>query len=104
MTATVKSNSGEVGKPDVYTITYNTNGGTIQGTPASSYTVEELPVELPTVSKTGYTFIGWTSNNANVIVENGTIATSSYGNVTLNANFEIIEYTITYVDELPAVG
>ena len=41
-----------------YTITWNANGGSV--TPASStYTYDGTPVELPTPTRTGYTFNGW---------------------------------------------
>ena len=48
--------------PDTYTITYNLNGGTINGDYATSYTYGE-GATLPTdVTKTGHTFGGWFDN------------------------------------------
>lgn len=42
-----------------YTITYNLNGGTISGTQKTTFTVNDLPLSLPTPNKTGMTFLNW---------------------------------------------
>ena len=46
---------------DNYTISYNLNGGAISGQP-TNYNVESNDITLPTPTKTGYTFTGWTEN------------------------------------------
>ncbi len=44
---------------DLYTITYNLNGGTNPGTPLTAYTVETETITLPVPVRTGYRFMGW---------------------------------------------
>lgn len=43
-----------------YTIEYNLDGGTALTSPKTTYTVAETPFALPTTTKSGYTFVGWT--------------------------------------------
>ena len=88
-------------KPASYTITYNTNGGSGTMTP-TSYTIETATFDLPTPTKTGYTFEGWYENaefTGNKITQ---IAQGSTGDKTLYAKWEqqiTISATIT-----PTVG
>ena len=51
---------------------------------------------IPTATKEGYNFVGWTLDNENVIdLTNYELTT----NVVFMAKFELIEHTITFVDE-----
>ena len=71
-----------VWKIDTHTVTYNANGGS---TTATTKSVEYgKPIDLtPTASKTGYTFIGWsTTSTGKIPKESLTMGTS---NVTLYA-------------------
>lgn len=42
-----------------YTITYKLNGGSISGTKVTSFTVNDLPVTLPTATKSNMVFLNW---------------------------------------------
>ncbi len=82
--------------PLTYTITYNTNQGTLSGTYPTTYTVESSEITLPTSTKNGYTFNGWYDNsefNGNPITK---IVAGSTGNKEFYAKFSTILYTITY--------
>ena len=81
--------------PVVYTITYNLDGGT-QSNPKTTYTIEDNNFTLVNPTKKGYTFLGWTGSNGNTPQTTVTINKGSTGNKTYNANWEIINYTITY--------
>lgn len=48
-----------------YTITYQLNGGKISGTKVTSFTVEDLPVNLPTATKSGLVFLHWSQETQN---------------------------------------
>ncbi len=70
------------------------NGTTQVGTTQLAFNTSELTV--PTVTKTGYTFVGWTLDDENVVdLTNYELTT----NVVFKAKFELIEHTITFVDE-----
>ena len=75
-----------------YSIEYILNGGELNNR-INSYTVEDNVI-LPTASKDGYKFIGWTeaqSDDLFTVIKEGTI-----GNKTLYAQYELAVYQITY--------
>lgn len=75
-----------------YTATFNGNGGTPSQSSSSFYYNETLGT-LPTVTRTGYTFKGWsTSANGPVNVSTTTKVT---GDVTYYAIWQINSYTLT---------
>ena len=82
---------------EVYTITYNANGGS--GTPArasDSYTYGTAGVSLPPgtgLTRTGYTFGGWSESTTGNAVNNPYITSQSR---TLYAQWSGIQYSITY--------
>ena len=77
-----------------YTITYNTNGG--NSIAQKTYTIETATFNLPTPTRTGYTFAGW-YGNANLTGNNVTqVAKGSTGNKTFYAAWTINQYTLTY--------
>ena len=78
-----------------YTITYNTNGGTLSGTYPTTYTVETETISLPEPEKTGYTFSGWFDNAGCTGSVVTSITKGSTGNIEYWAKF-LITYTITY--------
>ena len=92
-----------------YTITYdNLNGGSyVTGTPQpSSYTIEDT-VTLPTLEKTGYTFVGWKEVGA----EDNTAITEISSGTTENKVLEAVfapgtsGYTLThYVEKANDTG
>ena len=63
----------------------------------SRYNIETETFTLQSPSKEGYEFIGWTGSNGDVPQMTVTIEKGSTGNKTYRANFEVIEYTATYV-------
>ena len=78
-----------------YSIGYNVNGGTISEQ-RTSYNVESSAYTLPTPSRTGYTFTGWTGSNGSTPQKSVTIAKGSTGNKSYTANWSINTYSIGY--------
>lgn len=72
-----------------YTVTYNANGGTC-GTASATY--QGTALTLPTPTRTGYTFTGW-SDGAKTYAAGDSYIPSA--NITLVAQWEQISYTIT---------
>ena len=77
-----------------YTITYNTNGGSGTMTP-TSYTIETATFDLPTPTKTGYTFEGWYTASDFSGSKVTQIAQGSTGNKTFYAQWTANTYTVT---------
>ena len=73
-----------------YTITYELNGGVLEGA-VSEYTIED-EVVLVAPTKANYTFVGWYKGTEKV--EKLEVGTT--GDVTLTAKWEAEKYTITY--------
>ena len=91
--------SGDGGKIESYTITYELDGGTNSPENPASYNVETETITLKDPAKAGYTFEGWymaedfTGNAVTEIVQGTT------GNITLYAKWvKEGDYTITYVN------
>ena len=82
---------------DTYTITYELNGGINASSNPSTYQVDTDTITLAEPTKTGYTFKGWSgtglTGDTNTEV---TIATGSKENKEYTANWEIINYSISY--------
>ena len=76
-----------------YTISYNLNGGNINGQP-TSYTIENN-VSVPNPTKNGYSFTGWTGTGLSSPTKNLTFNNQT-GNKSYTANWEAITYTISY--------
>ena len=76
-----------------YTITMNLNGGS--GETTLLYTVEDEEFALPTPTRNGYEFVGWTGEGIIMPQLNVTIPTGSTGDKAYTANWKVIEYTIT---------
>ena len=81
--------------PTNYTITYNTNGGTISGQ-KTAFTVESESFNLVTPTKNGYTFTGWTGTGLSTATKTVTISKGSTGNKSYTANWTPTSYSITY--------
>lgn len=79
--------------PVNYTITYNLDGGSIRGQ-KTSYNIETADFTLPTPSKTGHTFLGWTGTGLSSATKSVTVAKDSTGNRSYTANWSINQYDI----------
>lgn len=77
-----------------YTITYDANGGSLSGQ-KTSYNIETADFTLPTPSKFGYVFAGWTGSNGTTAQKSVTIAKGSTGDKSYTANWIQIN-TINY--------
>ena len=84
---------------NVYTVTLNTNGGTIaQGKEVISYTYG-VGATLPTaadITKTGYTFGGWYDNEQCTGTAVTAISTTDFGNKTYYAKWTANTYTVKF--------
>ena len=78
-----------------YIINYNLNGGSITGA-ATTYGITTPTFTLPTPTKNGYTFLGWTGSNGENPETTVQIVKGSFGNKNYTANWKPIEYSIIY--------
>ena len=82
-------------QPAEYSITYDLKGGSISNQ-KTSYNVETAAFTIPQPTKNGYTFTGWTGSNGITPQTNVVIAQGSKGNRSYTANWNKIDYSITY--------
>ena len=76
-----------------YTITMDLNGGS--GQEKVVYTITDEDFELPTPTRNGYEFVGWTGERITTPQTSVKIPKGSTGNKAYTANWKVIEYTIT---------
>ena len=76
-----------------YNITMDLNGGS--GQEKVVYTMTDEDFELPTPTRNGYEFVGWTGEGITTPQTEVIIPTGSTGNKAYTANWKVIEYTIT---------
>ena len=76
-----------------YNITMDLNGGS--GQEKVVYTMTDEDFELPTPTRNGYEFVGWTGEDITTPQTQVIIPTGSTGNKAYTANWQVIEYTIT---------
>ena len=76
-----------------YNITMDLNGGS--GQEKVVYTMTDEDFELPTPTRNGYEFVGWTGEGITTPQTQVIIPTGSTGNKAYTANWQVIEYTIT---------
>ena len=76
-----------------YTITMDLNGGS--GQEKVVYTITDEDFELPTPTRNGYEFVGWTGEGITTPQTSVKIPKGSTGNKAYTANWKVIEYTIT---------
>lgn len=75
-----------------YSISYNLNGGTINGQ-KTSYTVEDS-FTLVNPTRNGFTFLGWTGSNGSTSQTSVTIPKGTTGNLNYNANWSTNSYLV----------
>lgn len=80
---------------DSYSITYYLGEGTMNGG-LTTYTVNTTTFNLPTPTKTGYTFKGWTGTGLSGNTMTVTIPQGSTGDREYTAHWEVNEYTYTF--------
>ena len=78
-----------------YQIKYILNEGQIEGE-KTSYTVEDETFTLPTPTKQGYKFLGWSGTNLEEITEEVTIEKGSTGDREYTANWQILQFTYSF--------
>ena len=85
-----------VGNTDsnVYSINYDLNGGAMSGQ-KTSYTVVDS-FTLPTPTRTGYTFTGWTGSNGTTPQKTVTVNKGTRGNLNYTANWSANQYYVTF--------
>ena len=76
-----------------YNITMELNGGS--GQDKVVYTMSDEDFELPTPTRNGYEFVGWTGEDITTPQTSVKIPKGSTGNKAYTANWQVIEYTIT---------
>ena len=84
-----------------YTITMDLNGGS--GQEKVVYTMTDEDFELPTPTRNGYEFVGWTGERITTPQTRVKIPKGSTGNKAYTANWKVIRYTITLVTNGGAV-
>lgn len=94
---TVRSNSGQAHDDETFTITFDPNGGTLNGSKTKTVSLGDIVYgKLPTASKTGYSFIGWfTENEGGEQISSATKIIAS--DLTLYAQYADV-YTYTFLD------
>lgn len=84
-----------------YNITMDLNGGS--GETTLLYTVIDDEFALPTPTRNGYEFVGWTGERITTPQTSVKIPKGSTGNKAYTANWKVIRYTITLVTNGGAV-
>jgi len=84
-----------------YTITLDTSGG--DALDNIRYTAKSDPIILPTPTRNGYEFVGWTGEGITTPQTSVKIPKGSTGNKAYTANWKVIRYTITLVTNGGAV-
>ncbi len=84
-----------------YTITMDLDGGS--GQEEVVYTITDEDFELPTPTRNGYEFVGWTGERITTPQTSVRIPKGSTGNKAYTANWKVIRYTITLVTNGGAV-
>ena len=84
-----------------YTITMDLDGGS--GQEKVVYTMTDEDFELPTPTRNGYEFVGWTGEDITTPQTSVKIPKGSTGNKAYTANWKVIRYTITLVTNGGAV-
>lgn len=78
-----------------YNIEYNLDGGSLSGQ-KESYTIEDETFTLPTPTKQGYEFLGWSGTGLEEITKTVTIEKGSTGNREYTANWQILKFTYSF--------
>ncbi|MBR2744830.1 MAG: InlB B-repeat-containing protein [Clostridia bacterium] len=83
-------------KAKEYLINYDLNGGSVDGVNPTKYTVESENITLINPTRENHQFIGWTGTGLNEATNSVTIPSGSTGIRSYVANWEKIQYNITF--------
>jgi uncharacterized repeat protein (TIGR02543 family) len=86
--------------PKQYKITYQLGGGSFAATPASGYTVEDLPLKVATPARDWHNFLEWTAQGSETVnfTDGDTLAAGTRGDVVLTASWDGVEsYELSFV-------
>ena len=83
-------------EPIVYTVSYSLNGGSLDEDNPTSYTIEGSSITLNNPTREGYNFLGWSGTGISGMSKNVVIPEHSTGNRSYTANWEAINYSISY--------
>ena len=81
--------------PVNYTISYELDGGNVDGVNPTSYTIESAPITLINPTKDGYDFAGWTGTGLDAATKTVIIATGNTGDRSYTATWTKKTYTVT---------
>ena len=81
--------------PVNYTISYELDGGTVDGSNPTLYTIESAPITLINPTKDGYDFAGWTGTGLDAATKTVIIATGNTGNRSYTATWTKKTYTVS---------
>jgi uncharacterized repeat protein (TIGR02543 family) len=81
--------------PINYNISYNLNGGNASGL-VNQYNIETSTFTLPTPTRSGYIFTGWTGSNGSTPNKNVAISEGTTGNLNYTANWQASTFSISY--------
>lgn len=79
-----------------YEISYDLGGGAFDSNAPSTFTIEDDSFKIPTPSKKGYTFLGWTDSKEKEPIIDYEINKGTIGNIELLANYEPNSYRLIY--------
>ena len=83
-------------KEHTYDITYVLDGGTVEAGNPATYKISSETFTLNNPTKSGYTFKGWSGTGIDGQSTSVTIPQGSTGDKTYTANWEVINYAISY--------
>ena len=79
--------------PNRYSVTFNPNGGSVDGSTSTRVTFDSAYGQLPVPTRTGYTFVGWMMDDA--MVKSDTVVAVA-GNHELVAEWSVNQYLVTF--------
>jgi len=85
--------------PIEYTVTYNLNGGVVNGNNPEVYNVGSQNITIQNPTRVGYTFAGWRSDFDDNVIVHRRILTGSTGNKTYTAEWSLTDHAITVESE-----
>ena len=79
-----------------FSITYNLNNGILETENPTEFTIETDTFTLNNPKRSGYTFTGWSGTDISGTSSSVSISKGSIENRSYTANWQIIEYTVSY--------